>query len=85
MAKIEWNEDAIKDLAKLDKPVAERILKKIDWLSNNFEKIIPEPLIGQFKGTFKLRIGDWRVVYTIQGQILVIQFIAHRRDIYSIL
>ena len=85
MAKIEWNEDAIKDLAKLDKPVAERILKKIDWLSNNFEKIIPEPLIGQFKGTFKLRIGDWRVVYTIQGQILVIQFIGHRRDIYSIL
>ncbi len=85
MAKIEWNEDAIKDLAKLDKPVAQRILKKIDWLSDNFEKVTPEPLIGQFKGTFKLRIGDWRVVYTIEGQTLVIQFIGHRRDIYSIL
>jgi mRNA interferase RelE/StbE len=85
LAKIEWNEDAIKDLAKLDKPVAERILKKINWLSDNFEKVTPEPLIGQFKGTFKLRIGDWRVLYTIEGQILVIQFIGHRRDIYSIL
>lgn len=85
MAKIEWNEDAIKDLAKLDKPVAQRILKKIDWLSDNFEKVTPEPLIGQFKGTFKLRIGDWRVVYTIEGQTLVIQFIGHRRNIYSIL
>ena len=85
MAKIEWNEDAIKDLAKLDKPVAQRILKKIDWLSDNFEKVTPEPLIGLFKGTFKLRIGDWRVVYTIEGQTLVIQFIGHRRDIYSIL
>lgn len=84
MANIEWNEDAIKDLAKLDKPVAQRILKKIDWLSDNFEKVTPEPLIGQFKGTFKLRIGDWRVVYTIEGQTLVIQFIGHRRDIYSI-
>jgi mRNA interferase RelE/StbE len=84
LAKIEWNEDAIKDLAKLDKPVAERILKKINWLSDNFEKVTPEPLIGQFKGTFKLRIGDWRVVYTIEGRTLVIQFIGHRRDIYSI-
>ena len=78
MAKIEWNEDAIKDLAKLDKPVAQRILKKIDWLSDNFEKVTPEPLIGQFKGTFKLRIGDWRVVYTIESHTLVIQFIGHR-------
>jgi len=65
LANIEWNEDAIKDLKKLDKQVAQRILKKIDWLSDNFERVIPEPLVGQFKGTFKLRIGDWRVVYTI--------------------
>jgi len=57
----------------------------IDWLSDNFEKVTPEPLIGQFKGTFKLRIGDWRVVCTIEGQTLVIQFIGHRRNIYSIL
>jgi mRNA interferase RelE/StbE len=85
LANIEWNEDAIKDLAKLDKPVAQRILKKIDWLSDNFKKVTPEPLIGQFKGTFKLRIGDWRVVYTIESHTLVIQFIGHRRDIYSIL
>ena len=84
MAKIEWNEDAIKDLAKLDKPIAQRILKKIGWLSDNFEKVTPEPLIGEFKGTFKLRIGAWRVVYTIERQTLVIQFIGHTKDIYSI-
>ena len=53
MAKIEWNEDAIKDLAKLDKPVAQRILKKIDWLSRNFEKVTPEPLIGHRKDIYK--------------------------------
>ncbi len=38
MAKIEWTEAAIEDLKKLDKPVAQRVLKKIDWLSNNFER-----------------------------------------------
>jgi len=83
LADIEWNEDAVKDLTKLDKQVAQRILKKIHWLSENFEKVTPEPLIGQFKGTFKLRIGDWRVIYTIESDTLVIQFIGHRKDIYS--
>jgi mRNA interferase RelE/StbE len=84
LAKIEWNEKAINDLEKLDKPVAQRILKKIDWLSINFEIITPEPLSGQFRGTYKLRIGDWRVVYTIEDQTLVIQLIGHRRDIYKL-
>ena len=83
MVKIDWTEDAIKDLGKLDKPVEERLLKKINWLSNNFERVTPEPLSGEFKGTFKLRIGDWRVVYTLEGQTLVIQFIGHRREIYK--
>jgi mRNA interferase RelE/StbE len=83
LVKIYWTEDAIKDLERLDKPVEQRILRKISWLSNNFERITPEPLSGEFKGTFKLRIGDWRIVYTVEGQTLVIQFIAHRRDIYK--
>lgn len=83
MVKIHWTEDAIKDLERLDKPVEQRVLRKISWLSNNFERITPEPLSGEFKGTFKLRIGDWRVVYTVEGQTLVIQFIAHRREIYK--
>jgi len=85
LAEIEWNEDAIRDLDKLDKPIAQRILKKISWLSDNFESLTPEQLSGQFKGMFKLRIGDWRVIYTVEGLTLIIQFIGHRREIYHIL
>ena len=49
MVKIVWTEDAVKDLEKLDKTVAQRILRKINWLYNNFEKVTPEPLTGGFK------------------------------------
>jgi len=81
---IEWTERAIKDLEKLDKVVGRRILKKITWLSKNFEQLVPEPLSGEFKGTYKLRVGDWRVVYTAEGKSVIIQFVAHRREIYKI-
>jgi len=81
---IEWAESATKDLEKLDKPIARRILTRITWFSSNFERVIPEPLTGEFKGTFKLRIGDWRVVYTVEGKSILIQFIGHRSEIYKI-
>jgi len=84
LVKIEWTEGAVKDLEKLGKPIAQRILRRLAWFSKNFQRVVPEPLTGEFKGTFKLRIGDWRAVYTVEGKTIVIQFIGHRREIYKI-
>ena len=84
MTKIEWTEGAVEDLRKLDRQVVRRILRKLDWFSKNFERSVPEPLAGEFKGTYKLRVGDWRVIYTIEGDNVVIQSIAHRREIYKV-
>ena len=84
MIKIEWSEGATTDLEKLDKSIARRILRRLAWLSKNFQSIVPEPLIGELKGTFKLRIGDWRAIYTMEGKKIVIQFVGHRSEIYKI-
>jgi len=84
LVKIEWTEGATKDLERLDKPIARRILRRLAWVSKNFQSIVPEPLTGELKGTFKLRIGNWRAVYTVEGEIIVIQFIGHRSEIYKI-
>jgi mRNA interferase RelE/StbE len=84
LVRIEWTERAVEDLERLDKPVARRILRRLDWVSKNFRSIVPEPLTGGLKGTFKLRIGDWRAVYTVEGKIIIIQFIGHRSAIYKI-
>ncbi len=82
MARIEWTQGALEDLEKLDTAIARRILRRLTWFSRNFQSIVPEPLSGELKGTFKLRIGDWRAVYTVEGDIIVIRFISHRSDIY---
>ena len=63
MVKIQWTEGAIKDLEKLDKVVARRVLKKITWFAKNFEQLVTESLSGAFRGTYKLRVGDWRAIY----------------------
>jgi len=57
--------EAAKDLRRFDKPVAQRVVNKLKWLSQNFEDIVPEPLAGGFKTLYKLKIGSYRVLYTI--------------------
>ena len=84
MFKAEWTDKAVRDLEKLDRPVASRIIKKISWFISNSDRMTPEPLSGDFKGMFKLRIGDWRVIYTLKDDYAVIQFVGHRKDIYEI-
>lgn len=73
------------DLARLDKAVAQRIFKKIRWLADNHEHITPEPLSGQWKDVYKLRVGDYRVLYTTEltTQKLTVRIIKHRREVYK--
>ncbi len=49
----------------------------------NFDSKTPVPLSGDFKGAFKLRPGDWRVIYTIENDLTLIQAVGHRREIYK--
>jgi len=84
LARVEWTSDALDDLQKLDQPIRKRILKKISWFQDHFQSITPEPLSGDLQGAFKIRIGDWRAIYTIESDAIVIQAIGHRREIYKL-
>ncbi len=83
MAKLEWTQNALTDLKKLDNLVIRRIVKKISWFADNFENIIPESLSNEIKGLLKFRVGDWRVLYTLEDDTIVIQFVGHRSKIYK--
>jgi len=85
MAQVEFTESAQNDLARLDKPIAQRVLKKLRWLAENFEVVTPEALTGQWQGVFKLRVGDYRVLYTsdLEKQKIIVRFVRHRREVYK--
>ena len=77
--------NALDDLSKLDKSTAKRIISRIEWFSENIENISPTPLKSRLSGFYKLRIGDWRVIYEISKKVktLYIYKIGHRKDIYK--
>jgi len=83
--KVEFTAVAQSDLARLDKSTAQRVLKKLRWLAENFEVISPEALTGQWQSVFKLRVGDYLVLYTSdrERQKIIVRFIRHRREVYK--
>ena len=78
---ISYKASVERDLKRLDKPTARRILEKLERTLTEHPDI-GEPLRGELSGAFKFRIGDYRVIYMkIPGGVLVLQ-IGHRKDVY---
>ena len=65
---VEIRREALEDLRSLDPIIEIRILKKLEWFKENFDILTPEPLKGEFKGLFKLRVGDYRILYTCNNK-----------------
>ena len=71
-------------MARLDKPVGRRVVERINWLADNLDEVGTEALAANLAGLFKLRVGDYRVLYEVlHGErLIVIHAIGHRREIY---
>lgn len=84
MFQIQIQDAAGRELARLDRTVARRIVNRIRWLAENLDDVKPEALAGDLAGFYRLRIGDHRVVYEIlhPEQMIVIHLIGHRSAIY---
>jgi mRNA interferase RelE/StbE len=75
---------ASRELEQLDKPLGHRVVQRINWLATNLDAIRLEALTSDLAGLYKLRIGDYRVIYEVlwDEKIIVIHAIGHRREIY---
>ena len=79
--KIAFKKSISRDLKKLSKDDAKRILDKIE--QDLPEKADTFPLsTGKFSGLRKFRIGDYRVIYTIIENTALVLRISHKRDAY---
>lgn len=82
---VEFTPGEINNLGLLTSTNQQRTLNKIRWLSDNFENISPQALSADLSGLFKLRVGDYRVIYSfdLESQQITIHKIGHRREVYN--
>jgi mRNA interferase RelE/StbE len=79
--KITYKSSVERDLKKIDKSQLKIIFEKIDTVLAEKGEQFPA-LTGKFSGLRKYRIGDYRVIYSILDDSLVILRIAHRKEVY---
>ena len=73
---------AVKDIDKLDPKIKTRIgealIRHKDNLVSQSTKLT-DPRIG----TYRFRVGDYRVIFDVKGSEIVIIRVGHRREIYK--
>ncbi len=83
MYQIQFSKKAQKRFKALPKSIQQRLIVQINLLPHN-----PRPLdCKKMKGVrdlFRLRVGDYRVIYAVQDELLLILVVevGHRREIY---
>lgn len=81
MYRVFYKKSVERDLRRLDKPVARRILDSIE--TGLAADPLGNPVLrGQFAGLRRCRVGDFRIVYAILGDDIVILRVSHRKDVY---
>ena len=79
--KVEYKASVAKDLRRLDRSTALRALGRTEKaLVTEGKK--GEPLAGEFAGMYRLRVGEYRVVYARTDEGYLVLRIGHRREVY---
>ncbi|MGH7274745.1 MAG: type II toxin-antitoxin system RelE family toxin [Nitrospiria bacterium] len=83
--RLEYHPDTDSDFKRLDPPVRKKILREIDKKLGSNPEAYGKPLTSKLKGLWKLRVGDYRVIYQIRkaGQTVFILKIGHRQAVYE--
>ncbi len=79
--RIEWLNEAKIDVRRLDRPTAMRVFDGILHYARTGSGDI-QPLHGDMTGSFRLRIGDYRVLFVLQENTMRIFGVRHRSEAY---
>ncbi len=86
MYKLEFLKEAFEEFKNLDRSVQKIIKQKLEILSKDPEllKNNIKPLKGKYKGLYRLRVGNYRIIYRLDKDRLIILIIriGHRGEIY---
>ena len=86
MYEVRLSEDAGKVFAKCNNALAKKLARCFRNLENS-PRSHPniKPLKGNYSGYYRYRVGDYRVVYSIEDELVVVNviLIAHRSKVYE--
>jgi len=81
MKDLEWSESSLEDMAALDKGIARRIQRTVERFAQT-ETGNVRKLQGIDPPEYRLRVGDWRIRFVLDGDTVRVLRVLNRRDAY---
>jgi mRNA interferase RelE/StbE len=76
------DDNAIKELKKIDKNEVKKIVLKIEKLSN-YPNIANTKKLTNFYPPYRLRVGNYRVLFDIEDELIIVYSVKHRSKAYK--
>lgn len=78
---IEFKPRAVKDLKALSAAQCRRVVVKIEALQEDLVGDVKK--LTDFTPEYRLRVGDYRVLFEVDGNTVIVYRILHRKDAYQ--
>ena len=79
---VEIKKSAAKDIIKISEPFKTQIKQKIKQLSQ-YPDITNIKKLTNYNPTHRLRVGNYRVLFNIENDVIIVSRIKHRKDVYD--
>ncbi|MBA4369609.1 MAG: plasmid stabilization protein [Desulfobacterium sp.] len=77
---IQFKPRAVKDIKKISSHMQTKIIKSIEMMCENLDGDVKR--LTNFTPEYRLRVGDYRVVFEIENKSIIIYRVRHRREVY---
>jgi mRNA interferase RelE/StbE len=78
--RIEYGPTALNDLDSLGERVRTQVLRKIERLKSGLHG---NKHLRRADVAYRLRTGDYRILFDVEGDVIVIRRIGHRKNVYD--
>jgi mRNA-degrading endonuclease RelE of RelBE toxin-antitoxin system len=75
--------EALRQAEALNEPILTRVMRLMERLQNWPEVSGVKPLSGNLAGHFRMRTGDYRVQFRLEGETVIVEKIGHRDRFYE--
>jgi len=85
---VQLSHRATKELKKVRKEVAKRIIESLELIAvNPYAEVLNFKKLKTNASLYRIRIGDYRVIYEIKADLLIVLVVrvGHRKDVYDYL
>lgn len=81
--KVLFTKEACKDIEKVDMTVKKQLYKKLSYFKELSDiKVVAKKLHNSSIGEYRLRVGNFRIIFDLDKHTMIILRIQHRKDVY---